>query len=632
MFGVDEKLFADKLFSLLEQKNQVKKLAGRSDEHDAELRKYYLPECDVVNGRVCKPKTTNDGEVMTPLSRFVVIPVAEVIKDDGTPVESHSYRVKAYRDGKFYPEITISVDDAAKNKWDTTRWGSAGGVIPKKADDFYDAVRNAIFNWGKIEYIYTYMGIKNIGGKDVYLHSSGHIGETGETVSVELREGLEDYQFVEPTISFAEAVKADFTFLDIAKYQITIPLLAMTYLSPLIEFLDRAGCKPSFAMFLYGTTSSFKSSSTAAALWHFGSFKYNRQPGSFQDTSSGAERAMYDVKDALYVIDDFHPEGKKEAEAMNAFAERIIQGIGNNAGRNRMNKDRTVSSGFRPRCSVIMSGEYLPQLRQSALARLVGIKVSKGDISLQNVMKLERDWWKLNIAMQGYIGHILKNSGQQLLDRLSGKFIEYQTEFAGSTAYTRQASAAAWLMIGFEFFIEYAAKVGAADEAYCKALVGEARGVMLDLIEENNVLIVNGNPAKIYIRTVMEMLAAGDCYVKKPVSILDESGIVKIIYETPAMPLKQCIGYEDDKYYYLIPGVAYKAVSDFYRGNFTVADLSIRQQLRTDGLILPDKTNSNLTRLKRFEGKTPERFIWVIKAKIDFYLSDEFIEESTEEI
>jgi len=587
------------------------------DDRDAELAAYYEKAGYFVRGgRLCMKK---EDESMTPIAKFVPIPLAEIMKDDGISDSPEIlYRFGGYKDGSSLHEITISAIDAAKGLWEK-KWGSAAVIVPKKGEYFYRAVQEAIYYCRKQEYIYTYMGIKTISGKDVYLHSAGLIGEAKEAITVEMRAGLEDYIFTDRKISYAEAIKTDIAFLNIAKWQITIPLLAMTYLSPLIEFLDRIGIKPSFAMFLYGKTGSYKSSTTAAAMWHFGTFKYNRFPGSFNDTSSGAERGMFDVKDALYILDDYHPESRKDAERMNAFAERVIQGIGNNAGRNRMNSDRTVVAGFRPRCGVVMTGEFLPPLKQSTMARIISIEVLEGDVDLKSVIELEQDWWKLNIAMQGYIKYILKNADRLLQGDLASRFEGYQQEFIKSSEHMRQASAAAWLMVGFGMFLEYAASAGYEDQSYMAVLAAEAKQIILNLIEINNIAIVNENPGRIYIDTLTEMLRTGDCWVK------DIDGSDDPTAQPPALPMKQFIGYEDTNYYYLIPGTAYKAVSDFYHGNFTVDDKTVRKRLRDDGIIVVDDKNSNLTKRKwRKDGSSP-RYLWIKKAKIDGYLSDDFV-------
>ena len=146
------------------------------------------------------------------------------------------------------------------------------------------------------------MGWRRIGDSWCYLHSGGVIGD--ESAQVELPKDMAGYTLPEHTESCQEAVKASLRLKDIAPSKITIPLLALVYLSPLNEFFRQAGCEPAFVTMLTGPTGTMKSTLAALALCHFGQFTAKSLPGDFNATRNALEGRGFALKDTLMVVDD----------------------------------------------------------------------------------------------------------------------------------------------------------------------------------------------------------------------------------------------------------------------------------------------------------------------------------------
>jgi hypothetical protein len=91
--------------------------------------------------------------------------------------------------------------------------------------------------------------------------------------------------------------------------RVMLPLLAVTFLSPLEHFLKAASCEPKFITALVGKTGTRKSTTAALMCSFFGSFTASTLPMSFHDTANSILSNIYSLKDVLTCVDDLHPNG-----------------------------------------------------------------------------------------------------------------------------------------------------------------------------------------------------------------------------------------------------------------------------------------------------------------------------------
>src|SRR5690606_22184585 len=112
-----------------------------------------------------------------------------------------------------------------------------------------------------------------------------------------------------------------------------------------------------------GTTQSGKSTISHLALAHFGpSFvdghEY-RAPKDWTSTPTDLERAMFVVKDAPIIIDDYAPahSGAAEARQMAKKAHYVVRSVGNRSSRGRANADLSERQQRPPRGLVISTAE-----------------------------------------------------------------------------------------------------------------------------------------------------------------------------------------------------------------------------------------------------------------------------------
>jgi len=458
----------------------------------------------------------------------------------------------------------------------------------------------------KREVIYSHTGWRKINGSWAFLHSGGAIGADG--VHVELESNLANYAFSSGTVA-KEAIAASLEFLRIAPERVTFPLISMCFLSPLNEFARQAGNEPAFILYLLGVTGALKSTLAALALCHFGEFTAKNLPGSFKDTANALEKRGFLLKDVLTVIDDYHPSGQKnEATRMERTAQEITRSYGDRTGRARLNSDTSLKDSYRPRGNVIITGEDLPNIAQSGLARHMVIELAHGDVDKERLSSLQENAGKLNVAMCGFIEWLIPQAAD-LPGRLNEYFIAYRNQ-AQSGGHARVPEAVAWLRIGFELFMIYAAGAGAVNKAEAQEYVNRAREVFERIAEEQGRRIENDKPSKKFVNTLRELLDTGACYV---VDIGDMARVDNLKHEG-------FIGYYDSDYYYLYSEAVFKAVVQFtsQQGmNFPVSGQTLLKHLDYEGWIEVELNDSRANRLKvkRISGK-PTRLIWLKKAAL----------------
>jgi hypothetical protein len=94
-----------------------------------------------------------------------------------------------------------------------------------------------------------------------YLSQNGGIG--GERFKVKLAEELQRYALPLKPQDEKDAIKTSLSFLELAKKEITLPLYAILYLSPLTTILDPM---PNFSGYLYLSLKSYDYSKKSVVI------------------------------------------------------------------------------------------------------------------------------------------------------------------------------------------------------------------------------------------------------------------------------------------------------------------------------------------------------------------------------
>ena len=287
----------------------------------------------VKDGCLYEEVTTKNKTEHVKLADFVPVLTEEITHDDGTE-KRKLFKVSAvHHSGVVLPEQIVSADDMQSMKWLLQRWGQYGVPMPGQSvpQKICHAIMSPQADVPRTT-VYTQTGWRKLGGEYQFLMTM-----KDSPLNVELQGKLSRYCFT------AKCSPDDLVFLSamlencIAPERIMLPLLAVTFLSPLCHFLKEAGCEPKFVTALIGKTGSKKSTLAALFLSFFGRFTASDLPMSFHDTANSILSNIYHLKDVLTCIDDFHPAGIFQEKEMKTIAQNISRYYGDRIGRGRLN-------------------------------------------------------------------------------------------------------------------------------------------------------------------------------------------------------------------------------------------------------------------------------------------------------
>jgi hypothetical protein len=536
----------------------------------------------IREGRFYWVKPTRDGQVLVPLSNFTAKVERDIVKDDGLN-QIHVFEISGkLADGRALPRIQVQAERFPSMSW-VSQWGVR--AIPSPGIAVKDHLRTAIqleSAGAKEEYIYTYIGWREIEGKSVYLHAGGAIGEDGILVELEAKE-LQHYllpaalpQDLKPYL------EASLDLLHLAKPEMTYPLWAAVWRAPVACILY-----PSFVPWIYGETGSYKSSIAALFLSHWGGpFTKDNLPTTWVTTENALERLIFLCRDALVVIDDYAPEREpREASALDNKAARIIRQVGNRAARGRMAPDTKLKESLVPNAFVVSTGEQLPLFTGSIAARIFPIKFEKEAVDLGKLTRAQAQAPMLPYVMRAYLEWLAPQMND-LKQTLPQSFEELRAE-ALVEGHGRIPEEIAHLQLGMDLGLKFFVEKGALTPEDADALKEEAWEVFISLGREHARILEEERPVAKFISTLEAI------FMQRKGYLLDR--------ETGEMPKDggrwgwiggekggNLLGWVDEDGIYLVPEAVWREVQEYLRasGGFPVRERTLRDLLIKEGLLL----------------------------------------------
>uniref|UniRef100_UPI00292FF9B3 hypothetical protein n=1 Tax=uncultured Ruminococcus sp. TaxID=165186 RepID=UPI00292FF9B3 len=314
------------------------------------------------------------------LCNFTPRLLSEITVDDGVETTKRLRLGGKLAGGRVLPEIEINGSELGSFNWLLDKWGVE--CVLEVGKNVKDNVRHAIQLTAPAankKCIYTVTGWKKI---DNHWH---YLLPNDSRFDVDLSSKLKHYSTEQ---NFSEQDIANvFMMHEIppVKKEILYPLIAFTFLTPLNEFLKRAGCEPKFVLFLVGHTGTRKSTLAALFLSFFGQFTASDLPLSFRDTANSILHNAFTLKDVLTCIDDFHPSGRDEEKKLTATAQSVMRAYGDRTGRGRLRADSTLMENRPPQGNAIITAEFAPDVGESGTARYFSLELKDGDVDLINL-------------------------------------------------------------------------------------------------------------------------------------------------------------------------------------------------------------------------------------------------------
>ncbi|MGZ8242811.1 hypothetical protein, partial [Methylomagnum sp.] len=474
-------------------------------------------------GRICKA----EGEVPAPLCNFTAKIEEEVLIDDGENTEMVFAITGRLCTGVAFPRIEVPAASFAGMAWVTGQWGIR--AIINAANSSKEHLRAAMQELsGNVprRTVYAHIGWRQLDGEWRYLHAGGALGATGNRADIEVNPGpgnMAHYRFPDPPTGAAraDAIKASLELFHLApqKPGLGALLLAIIYRAPLgaVALIDHAA-------WVAGYTGARKSEATAMALAHFGQdFTSRTFPASWVDSPGVLELKAHVAKDAIYVVDDFKPQGSKsDIDALHGKADRLIRGVGNQAGRGRLQANMKQRATYHPRGFVLATGEDIPR-GQSLRARMTVQTVSrdphdprKGDIDLDRLTRLQGHarTGTLARAMAGYLCWLAPQL-DQLKASIPDQIRERRDQAArrGLAGHSRGPSDYASLTTGLTTFVRYAVESGALTQREADDFTKQAETALWALMEDQGEHQSSQDDVTRFLSLLASALSSGRCHV-----------------------------------------------------------------------------------------------------------------------
>jgi hypothetical protein len=459
------------------------------------------------------------GTVPFMLATFAAEIAEEVTLDDGSErTLTWLIRVTA-RDGRK-GEVRIPPDQLGRpQQWAAKAAGTSALVMPGQT--VQDHLRVAVHSASEsvvMRTVHTHTGWSEVGGKHVYLSSSGALGADGldTSVTVELADALAGYCLpgVTGVTALRKAVRASIGLLEIAANDVMASPLAATYRAPLPLL-------PDCAVWAYGPSGAFKTETTSLAQQHFGAGMSSLAlPGHWTSTANRLEMEAHVLANALFVVDDFSPAvSAADARVQEGKAEKLIRGSANHSATGRLRPDATMRPAKPPRAQVLTSAEDLPPSSPSLRARAMIEELRPGAVDLALLTQAQKDAASgvLALAMSGYIRSIAArwDADPELPAKLRAQRDRFRDRHR-TKGHPRFAVNVASLELGWHEWLAYAAEAEAITAAERDKCWARVRKALARLGAEQERYQRDGDPVSVYLRSLIALVASGRAHLACP--------------------------------------------------------------------------------------------------------------------
>ena len=478
--------------------------------------------------------------------------------------------------------------------------------------------------------VHTHTGWVDVSGVPQYLHAGGTILGSPE-IEVALPPQLTAFNI--PAASPDEIVagmRSSLGLLDLAPDPIMVPLLSCVYRAPL------GSCD--HGAYIHGHTGLFKTELATFAQQHYGADFSSRGLVSWSSTANAIEMVAFSAKDAVLVIDDLFgaDAGFAEKQRQQAAADRIFRGLGNGAGRSRLDQKLNMRPTKPARGLIIGTGEEAPR-GESLLARMWVIPVSEDDTGrgrmdlarLTAAQKAAREG-QFAHAMRGYIEYLTPKY-ERVRDGLRERVCEYRDKAAGEigACHARTPSMIGSLFVGFETFTNAAVEYKAISSARADEYKARAWLALVSAGTAQAQSQASQEPAHRFIELLMSAFSAHKAWLAPVVSCV--VGTREHVWPWGNGEGLR-IGWADGINVYLDPDASFKAAKDMATdgSGFSVSPGTLRQRLKDQGLLASTELASRqtITIRKTFEGRRQPGGVLHLWASA-FGVSDDTAEKST---
>lgn len=440
---------------------------------------------------------------------------------------------------------------------------------------------------------YRFMGWTEINSKWVYvspetsIHADGQLTEPPE---VELESRLRDYRLC--GADWQDSLEAFKAVVATLPRHLAPSLIAFAMLPVVQRFFPAAATRP--AVHLVGTSGSGKSEIASLLTSFYGHFTRDTPPSQWGDTINTVEALGYALADTLYWVDDY-----KTIYADERTFTRFLQSYSRGMGRGRLTREAKLRHERPCRGLLLSTGETTIEGEASILSRMLVLEIppwEQRDPGGAALAKLEavRDYlpgftakfiqW---VAARADAGTLTKELASRFESNVKG-YRDNLTSKLGRQANTgRMVQNWAVLVTTYQMLRQF------MEELDCDEMLPSWQ----DSIVETVKAVQQERAGQVFIDTLGQLLASGELMLAKDMREPEEP-----------RPGTTIVGYLDERYVYLLPDVAHRAVLRVQPLRFNTP--AIGAQLKEDGWLIP--STNNLTVQRRIRG-IPTR-LWQLKA------------------
>lgn len=512
--------------------------------------------------------------------------------------------------GNPLPEITVSNEDFDKMLWARQYWSFDCNIVPGSGvkDRIRYAVQATSKNADKTD-VFSTTGWYRKNGQYVFLMPGD------EENDVRLDGKMQCYKFSRHELTEKEYTDIFMLIGNVAPSKIMQPLLAFAFLSPLNSFLSKAQCEPKTVLMLYGKTGSKKSTLAALILSFFGRFSNTDLPLSFRDTANSILYNTGSLKDVLTVVDDFHPSQKSDEYTMTGTMQILLRAFGNRCGKQRLSSKSTPMKTRYPKGNAIFTAEFLPDVGESGTARYIPLEINPSSVNNEMLTYYQRyaSDGILSACMFGYTEWIREkylNDEEKFVKYLAEKFNETREKLnkllteKRMTVRDRLIEDLSVMHMGYEFMLDFFIEKNICEEESKNEFLNTFTDILFDIADIRELQTAADQPAHKFLCKLISMLESERINLKKCDRTFDDY--------TP----NNCIGYEDEEYFYLHSSLAQKEVRRFCAEqgeSFTISEKALLKALDAEKLLIKGKDGKNTVQ-HSFGGKN-RRYLVIRKSK-----------------
>ena len=504
---------ADKEGDEADGKKGRRKRRRATEEDGEEYESYHGSRIYCIkNG--CLARRGKEGTA-TQLCTFLPEPRETIRRDDGSTVRTDYVVGATFPSGKTLPDARICGEREFREMlWPMKFWQFDGTILSGRSTREWvaEAISLAGLRDAGHRDVYEHTGMREVGGKNVYLFNGGAVG--GEGVSVELSGQLQHYEMRDRGHSRQDVGIAERLLIDGLPGWLLLPQLAQAYLAPLYSVLEKMQQPPSYVVYVIGERGAGKSTVAGYVQGHFGNYYERQFPANFSDTPNQVRDKLFWVKDSLIVIDDYRKgsDGGRMRSAMDMVADAAITAVADRADRGRLDADKRMSAPRPCRSTCIMTGEDIPNVSVSRKMRLYRISVSMGDVyesadELDTYRGLNRDGY-FRSCMRYYIEGLL-GRWDTIEDELAQRLRE-STQLVKRAIRRKEGrylECAAHLMCGIGLMLDHLIALGAMEPEEKAQRMEQAAADIAANIDDQGSEVDDAQPEAIWLQTLRSLLA-----------------------------------------------------------------------------------------------------------------------------